>query len=157
MLPVQVKSDDKAKTQTRNQTKSNSCRVGSTNRYLVGSNTYYTIPVQTKVGTGLTGIVQLEGGSGSVWNYTSGFEGGDGLAVVGAEELVWATLTLEVYGVEQDADFPTGSTLLYSTNIHTTTNTEPLMNWDCTSDTTDNIDCTVNTDGPVNIAGQNTT
>jgi len=118
--------------------------------YLVGSNTYYTTPAQTSVGTALTGIVQLDGGSGSAWNYTSGFEGGDGLYVAGAEELVWATLTLEVYSVEQQADFPTGSTSFYSTNIQVTTNGAPSMSWDCTSDTTDNIDCSVPADGSVN-------
>jgi len=119
--------------------------------YLVGSDTYYTSPIQVNPGDTLDGVITLTSTDGTNYDYVTSFSniGGTSLTASNSAQLVWATETLEVYSVESLDDFPTGSTEFFDINISTTTGT-PSMSWTCVSDTADGIDCTVTEDGPIN-------
>ncbi|KAJ7624640.1 hypothetical protein FB45DRAFT_1005519 [Roridomyces roridus] len=118
--------------------------------YLYGDNTFFTTPVQVGVGQVLNGIVELVGtGAGNTFNYNSQFTniGGTALTVVGGEELKWATLTLESYGVTGPSTYPAGSTVFSQTNLELSDGTFPSITWSTLSDPADGISTTVNTGG----------
>lgn len=116
--------------------------------YLVGSDTYYTNPIEVSAGDSLTGVITLTSSSGSSYNYVTSFTGisGTSLTATGSDELVWATETLEVYSVETKSNFPTGSTVFHGIDITTSAGT-PSVSWETTSDTADGITTKVNTQG----------
>lgn len=123
--------------------------------------------VEVSVGETLDGVITLTSSSGTSFNYVSnppfrlGFAGpktyfisqvssysniaGTSLTVTGAEQLVWATETLEVYGVETITDFPAGSTVFSGIKIVLENGATPTETWSSVSDTADGIDTTINT------------
>ncbi|KAF7294576.1 hypothetical protein MIND_00994100 [Mycena indigotica] len=117
--------------------------------YLYPGGTFFTPLVGVSVGQTLQGEVQLVGASGGTFNYLSSFTnvGGTALEVDGGEELKWATLTLEAYGVTTRNDYPAGSTVFSATNLELTNGGFPNINWATVSDTADGIITTVNTEG----------
>ncbi|KAF8313611.1 hypothetical protein DL93DRAFT_2080936 [Clavulina sp. PMI_390] len=119
--------------------------------YLVGSETYYTSPVKVSSGATLDGIITLTSSSGSSYNYVTSFTNisGTSLTATGSAQLVWATETLEVYGVVSTSDFPTGSTVFSAIDITTTSGT-PSVTWSTVSSSTDGVTTTVNTQGATN-------
>lgn len=119
--------------------------------YLVGSNTYYTTPVQVNAGDNLDGIITLTSTDGTNYDYVTSFTNVDGTSLTASNsaELVWATETLEVYGVQSLSDFPTGSTVFNNINIATSAGT-PSVSWSPVSDSSDGITTDVTTDGATN-------
>ncbi|KAJ6631810.1 hypothetical protein B0H10DRAFT_340 [Mycena sp. CBHHK59/15] len=117
--------------------------------YLYGDNVFFTTPVQVGVGQALNGEVQLVGTSGSTFNYLSSFTniGGTALQVDGGEELAWATITLEAYGVTEASDYPAGSTVFSATNLELSTGVFPSITWSTVNDPADGLSTTVNVGG----------
>jgi len=119
--------------------------------YLVGSETYYTTPVATSVGASLDGVITLVGSAGSSYNYTTSFSNipGTSLAATNAAELVWATETLEAYGITAITDYPSGTTKFKKINIEVSSGT-PDVTWTTVDDTADGIEAVVVVDGATN-------
>ncbi|KAJ7723515.1 hypothetical protein DFH07DRAFT_1005307 [Mycena maculata] len=117
--------------------------------YLYGDQTFFTTPVEVSVGQALDGIVQLVGTSGSTYNYESQFTNvaGTALIVDGGEELAWATITLEAYGVTQASTYPSGSTVFSNTNLELSSGEFPSITWSTASDPADGITTTINVEG----------
>lgn len=119
--------------------------------YLVGSEVYYTTPVETSVGTSLEGVITLDASEGAEYNYTTSFSNiaGTTLIATNAEELVWATETLEAYGITAITDYPSGTTVFKKINIRVTSGT-PDVSWGTTSDSADGIETLVVKQGATN-------
>ncbi|KAF8313644.1 hypothetical protein DL93DRAFT_2167757 [Clavulina sp. PMI_390] len=119
--------------------------------YLVGSAVYHTTPVRVRPGQTLTGAIYLTGGSSTSYNYITSFTNipATSLNVFGAAQLVWATETLEVYGVQYASDFSPGSTVFSNINIKTSAGT-PNVAWTPVSSVQDNVVTTVNSQGATN-------
>jgi len=119
--------------------------------YLVGSSTFYTTLVTTSTGSVLNGLITLTGSSGSSYNYESTFTGisATALAATGSDQLVWATETLEAYGVNTISNYPSGSTVFSGINLSTSAGT-PAVSWTATSDSADGLTTTINTQGASN-------
>jgi len=121
--------------------------------YLVGSDTYYTNPVQVSVGQSLTGIITLTGSSGSSYNYVTEFTGisGTALTVTGAAEGYWWTETLEVYGVTGSNSFPdTNDTPITGITATLQSGGNPSASWSTTSTSQDGVSAVVNTNSANN-------
>jgi len=118
--------------------------------YLVGSTTYVTSLTKVNVGDSLTGVIDLTSYSGTSFNYRCYFAyfGNSLLQVTGASELLWATETLESYGVTQSSDYPAGTTLFHSIYLWLKDNTYPSLSWSIVNDLTDGLSTTVNVNGP---------
>jgi hypothetical protein len=116
--------------------------------YLVGAQTYYTSPIQVSVGDSLNGVVSLTSTSSTSFNYVSSFSNVNSTALTanGAAELVWATETLEAYGVTSSSDYPAGSTVFCDINLSTSSGT-PSVTWSPVSDPDDGLITTVNIQG----------
>ena len=119
--------------------------------YLVGSNTYHTSLVRVSVGQSLDGVITLTGSSGGKYNYVTSFTNvaGTTLTATGADQLVWATETLESYAVTSPSDYPHGSTVFSSINLKTSSGT-PYVTWTAVSDIPDGLITTVNVQGATN-------
>ena len=120
--------------------------------YLVGGQTYYSSLVSSlSVGDSLNAVITLTGSSGNSYNYVSSFSNVDGttLTATGADQLVWATETLEAYGITSSSDYPTGSTVFSSINLVLSDGSTPSVTWAPVSDTKDGLITTVNVDGAV--------
>jgi hypothetical protein len=72
---------------------------------------------------------------------------GADLQVDGGELLVWATITLEAYGVTGRSSYPSGSTVFSGTNLELDNGQFPAITWSTVSDSADGITTTVNTEG----------
>lgn len=118
--------------------------------YLVGSLTFYSSPVEVLVGQTLEGLITLSSNVGSAYNYVSKFSNvaGTSLIAIGSAELVWATETLEVYGVTEASDFPGGSTVFSNINLETSAGT-PSVIWSVGA-SEDSTLTTINTQGATN-------
>ncbi|KAF8310687.1 hypothetical protein DL93DRAFT_1583167 [Clavulina sp. PMI_390] len=120
------------------------------------NNTYFhTTPVEVAPGTVLKGVMQLTNHTlGDVGNYTyqAYFEGIPGTTMIAknAEELKWATETLEVYGINSTSDFPEGSTVFSNINLRTTRGHPEGIEWSTVSSTEDGTITTVNVQGSRN-------
>jgi len=116
--------------------------------YLVGSSTFYSSLVEVAAGDALTGVITLTSSSGSSYNYASSFTGisGTSITATGSDVLLWATETLETYGITTAADYPTGSTTFSDINISVTSGT-PETEWTTVSDTADDLTTSVVTQG----------
>jgi hypothetical protein len=115
--------------------------------YLVGGQTYYSSLVSSlSVGDSLNAVITLTGSSGNSYNYVSSFSNVDGttLTATGADQLVWATETLEAYGITSSSDYPTGSTVFSSINLGLSNSNTPSVTWAPVSDTNDGLITTVN-------------
>ena len=124
------------------------------NWYVYGNNAYHTSLVNVAVGQALDGIIALTSTSASGYNYVSLFNGiGDVLPLNNSAQLVWATETLEAYGITTGTDYPSGSTLFYNINLYTTSGI-PLVSWSVNNDVADGLYASVVIDGPTNAAVQ---
>jgi len=119
--------------------------------YLVGSQTYYTSPVRTSAGATLDGIITLSSSSGSKYNYVTSFTNiaSTSLTATGSAQLVWATETLESYGVTSASGYPTGSTLFYDIDLTTSAGT-PSVSWSTVSNSTEGVSTKVTVNGATN-------
>ena len=122
------------------------------NWYVTGSVAYFTPLARVNVGQTLTGIIALTGTTGSGYNYYSGFSNvGGALQLWNTTQLVWATETLEAYGITTGTDYPQGSTLFSSINLFTqSASGTPSVSWSTSSDAADGVSATVVKDGAVN-------
>lgn len=98
----------------------------------------------------MDGLITLSSSSGSKYNYVSSFTNvaGTSLTATGSAQLVWATETLEVYGVTEASDFPAGSTVFSAINLKTSAGT-PSVTWSVSA-SEDGTKTTVNTQGATN-------
>lgn len=117
--------------------------------YLVGNETYHTSLASVSVGDSLNGEITLTGKTDSGYNYSCSFSNvnGTSLTAKDAEQLVWATETLESYNVTSSDDYPIGSTVFYSVNINLSDGSIPSVAWTPVSDSDDGLFTTVNVDG----------
>ncbi|KAJ6451202.1 hypothetical protein C8R45DRAFT_1042445 [Mycena sanguinolenta] len=120
--------------------------------YLVGDSTFHTTLVRTSAGATLDGIITLTSSSGSNFNYVSSFTNvaGTSLTVSNAAELVWATETLEAYGLVAKTDYPAGSTVFSDINLKLASGAVPTVSWSHVNDATDGLSTTINTSGATN-------
>lgn len=67
----------------------------------------------------LNGLITLTSSSGADFNYDVTFTGitGTALTATKSAELVWATETLETYGVTTAEDYPAGTLTFHSINL----------------------------------------
>ena len=103
-------------------------------------------------GDELTGVIALSSQSGSSFDYTSTFSShpqAGTLSLTGSAELVWATETLECYGITAASDYPAGTTVFNNIQV-TTTGGTPDLSWSVVSDSADGVTATVNVDGATN-------
>ncbi|KAJ3136540.1 hypothetical protein HK100_001633 [Physocladia obscura] len=121
--------------------------------YVTPTGTYFTPLVQVQEGQTLTGYIQLQEQSANSTDFQYLCEwsnlGGYGL-LVNSAELVWATETLEVYGIQSASDFPAGTTALSAINIATQETNAPNVTWSVAEDVADTVFTTVIVDGSVN-------
>jgi hypothetical protein len=119
--------------------------------YVVGEQAYHTSLFQVSVGDYLDAVISLTSTDGNSYNYISLFSNvaGTTFTAVGAAQLVWATETLESYGVTSSSDYPAGSTVFSSIYLDTSDGT-PSVTWSPVSDTDDGLITTVNIDGATN-------
>ncbi|KAJ6565882.1 hypothetical protein DFH09DRAFT_1314664 [Mycena vulgaris] len=120
--------------------------------YLFQDQVFHTTLVPVSVGQRLDGEVQLIGASGSTFDYNSQFTNlqGTGMSVVGGPELVWATITLEAYGVTVKSDYPAGSTVFSSTSLEQVNGQFPAITWSILNDDADRLATVVNVGGSRN-------
>lgn len=120
--------------------------------YLVGSQTYFTYLTKVQPNQVLNGVITLTSITNSTaYNYVSEFKGisRSKITATGAEQLVWATETLESYSVQQRSDYPTGSTVFSGIGIKTKAGV-PKVTWSTVSDSADGLKTKVNTQGATN-------
>ena len=120
------------------------------NWYVTSTDAYHTSLADVAVGQALYGIIELLSTSASGYTYASQFDGiGDALYLNNSAELVWATETLEAYGVTAATDYPSGSTLFYNINLYATS-VVPSVSWYVVNDVADGLYASVVTDGATN-------
>lgn len=102
-------------------------------------------------GQTLTGTISLVSQDGTEFSYTAEFANIDGtaLAVDGAEELAWATETLEAYSVTAATDYPVGTTVLSGISLVLADGGVPAMGWSIADDNADAISTIIDVDGAV--------
>ncbi|KAJ7260502.1 hypothetical protein B0H12DRAFT_1322272 [Mycena haematopus] len=103
--------------------------------YLDGPLVFFTPLVRVNEGQPLTGLISLVGATtGPTHSYTSQFSNIPGtlLRVDNADELTWATETLEVYGVNGKSDYPPGASTFYEINL-AFAGPAPVVRWDVTN------------------------
>lgn len=117
--------------------------------YLVGSDVYHTTPVKVSVGKELHGRILLKSSSGSKYDYQAEFTNIDdtSLKATGSAELVWATETLEVYGMKKKSDYPDSKTVFEDIALETKSDSSPSVKWSAVSDSDDGVTATINTQG----------
>jgi hypothetical protein len=95
------------------------------------------VPVNS--GDRLQGIMTLTGQSGNAFNYLSSFHGlNTDLPVTDVGELIWASETLECYGLKQFTDYPNSiSTGMTGIEIRLGPNEAHIV-WDPVNAVTDN-------------------
>jgi hypothetical protein len=96
-----------------------------------GGQAFHTNLVPVNTGDTLVGVMALTGQSGSLFNYTSEFQGisGTSLPVQNIAELLWCNETLEAYNINQCSDYPASNvTVLASIGIQTGS-VNPPLNW----------------------------
>lgn len=119
------------------------------NWWLDSTGYYFSPLVTVSEGQVLEGVITLTSSNGSSFDYVSSFTGISSLPVTGAAELVWATETLESYGVTERSDYPAPATTFYNINLFTSTGT-PSVSWSTSDDTADSINAVVTADGATN-------
>ncbi|KAJ6459482.1 hypothetical protein C8R47DRAFT_1162146 [Mycena vitilis] len=117
--------------------------------YLYSDQVFHSSLVPVNVGQQLNGEVQLVGASSGTYDYNSQFTNiqGTGITVVGGEQLVWATVTLEAYGVTVISDYPSGSTVFSGTNLELSNGQFPGITWSTVNDNADGLSTVVDVQG----------
>jgi len=120
--------------------------------YLVGSETYYTDLTTVNVGDELDGVITLTSTDGTNYNYVTSFTNipNTSITATNSVNLIWATETLEAYGIQSISDYPTGSTAFTGINIVLQDGSVPSFSWQAISDSADGITTTINVDGATN-------
>ena len=67
--------------------------------------------------------------------------------MTGADQLVWATETLEAYKITAASDYPSGSTVFFGISLTLSDGSNPPPSWSAVSDPDDGLSITVDTDG----------
>ena len=122
--------------------------------YVVGNQAYYTGLYYVPSGTVLAGQIRLLGRQTHGYSYSADFYGYSGttMKVTRIPKLVWATETLEVYGVDQCGDFPnTSFTQMSAIQMFLQNGSVPSMSWTINDA---NTDCGVQTTVVVDGANQ---
>ncbi|KAJ6561687.1 hypothetical protein B0H19DRAFT_1259338 [Mycena capillaripes] len=116
--------------------------------YLFSDQIFHSSLIPVSVGQRLDGEVQLVGAS-TGFDYNSQFTNiqGTGITVVGGEQLVWATITLEAYGVTVINDYPAGSTVFSGTNLELVSGEFPSITWSTLNDDADGLSTVVDVGG----------
>lgn len=119
--------------------------------YVAGGKSYTSSLVPVNVGQVLNAAITLTNINGAAYSYVSQFSNipGTGLALSNSAQLIWATETLEAYGITSSTDYPAGSTTFSGISIRTTAGV-PSMSWSASSDYADGVVTTVNAQGPTN-------
>ncbi|KAJ7478361.1 hypothetical protein FB451DRAFT_1452760 [Mycena latifolia] len=117
--------------------------------YLYSDQVFHTTLIPVSVGQRLDGEVQLVGTPGTTFNYNSQFTNlqNTGITVVGSEQLAWATVTLEAYGMTVKSDYPAGSTVISETNLELSNGVFPAITWSTLNDGADALSTTINVGG----------
>ena len=127
-----------------------------TSWYVVGNQAYTAGLYYVPEGTFLGGQIRLLQHKRGNFTYSSDFYGYSGttLTIRDIPQLIWATETLEVYGVNQCTEFPnTVSTLMHSIGIILSDGVTPYMGWSISNVvTTCGVQTTVVTNGASNGA-----
>ncbi|PPQ87889.1 hypothetical protein CVT25_001231 [Psilocybe cyanescens] len=117
--------------------------------YLVGSNTYYTVPAQVKAAQSLTGVMTLKSatvsGNKTTFNWNSVFSGipSTSLSISTSEVFNYAYEALEIYTASGASDLPTGKTMMTNINLATLDGVHPPLNWTSISDSTEGFEMAV--------------
>ena len=122
--------------------------------FVVGDQAYYTGLYYVPSGTFLAGEIRLTRRQKRRFSYSADFYGYSGttLKVTRIPQLVWATETLEVYGVNDCGDFPnTAYTQMSAIQMYLQNGTVPSMSWSINNVATD---CGVQTTVVVGGANQ---
>ena len=122
--------------------------------YVVGDQAYYAGLYDVTPGTFLAGQIRLLGHKRNNFSYSADFYGYSGttLKVTRIPQLVWATETLEVYGVNDCSEFPnTSYTEMSAIQMYFEKDPVPPVNW-LINDVT--FDCGVQTTITVDGANQ---
>ncbi|KAJ6459484.1 hypothetical protein C8R47DRAFT_1244198 [Mycena vitilis] len=120
-----------------------------------GAGVFTSSLVPVDVGQHLGAEIQLVGTStGPAYSYTSQFTNipGTGIIVSGAEEMKWASITLEAYGLTAMDDYPIGSTVFSGTSIDLVNGESPKIAWQIADDAADGISTKVSADGSIEIS-----
>lgn len=124
--------------------------------YIVDNNVYHTTPVRVNVGRELTGRIALKSraANGTSFSYESEFTniGGTTLKATSPDELVWATETLEVYGVQNKTDYPASKTVFNGIMLQTQNGRFPNIRWATSNDPADGVSAVVNRQGSLGAA-----
>ncbi|KAH9479927.1 hypothetical protein JR316_0008523 [Psilocybe cubensis] len=117
--------------------------------YLIGSNTYYTVPAQVKAGQSLTGVMSLKSttvsGNTTTFHWNSVFTSvpSTSLSISTTEVFNYAYEALEIYTASGASDLPTGKTMMTNINIATQDGLHPPLNWTSISDSTEGFQMAV--------------
>jgi len=130
-----------------------------TSWYVVGNQAYVGGLYYVTPGTFLGGQIQLIGQTKKHFSYTCDFYGYSGttITVRGIPQLVWATETLEVYGVTQCTEFPnTAYSQMFAVSLRLKGGITPAVGWSVTNaETACGVQTTIvadgGSDGAVNI------
>ncbi len=119
---------------------------------------YHTGVVKVNPGDSLVGVMTLTGKSGSLFNYTSAFQGipGTTLPVQNIAELLWCNETLEAYGITDCSDYPNTLYTPFTGITIQTGNSQPTLDWTPVDKVTDCgqhavVDSNASTNGRVDI------
>ncbi|KAJ7679297.1 hypothetical protein DFH06DRAFT_1415368 [Mycena polygramma] len=99
--------------------------------YIYQDQVFHSALVPVNVGQLLTGEIHLVGTSKEGYAYNSRFTNiqATSFTIGGVEQLVWATVTLEAYGVTVINDYPAGSTVFSGTSLELTSGVFPAITW----------------------------
>ena len=125
-----------------------------TSWYVVGNQAYYAGIYDVTPGTFLGGQIRLLGHHNNHYSYSADFYGyrGTTLKVTGIPKLVWATETLEVYGVTACSEFPnTAYSQMSAIQMFLQDGTVPSVSWSINNV---NTDCNAQTTIVVDSANQ---
>ena len=107
------------------------------NWYVTESTAYYSPLTTVNVGDILEGIIEIYSWTGSAFSYVSLFVDIPGqIQLNNSAGLVWATETLESYGVTTGTDYPEGHTVFSSINLIETL-PQPSGSWSVSADDLD--------------------
>ncbi|KAF4611241.1 hypothetical protein D9613_006479 [Agrocybe pediades] len=128
--------------------------------YLVGSQTYYTVPAQVKAGQSLTGVMSLMSttlnGPTVSYHWKSVFTSVPSTAFTlsTTEVFNYAYEALEIYYASGPTDLPTGKTMMSNITISTVGGTHPALNWTAISDSVEGFGMSVVSSSSTNGAVQ---
>ncbi|KAJ7156756.1 hypothetical protein C8R46DRAFT_1040625 [Mycena filopes] len=116
--------------------------------YLYGPDVFHTPLLPVDVGQTLRGMISLLGQSGGTYDYNSQFTNieGTSLSVTGAEQMAWATVTLEAYEITSSSDYPPGASSFYEISF-AFSGLAPQVHWEVVNDEDDGLSTVVNSDG----------